>query len=222
MSAAIAEPLDVPLLAGISGRFLPLFRNRPVGHEIVRAATTAAGGLRLSAETDLAVERFQLRQSVEAEFDCALRPRSCIVSATSGPRQMSLEIQIRDDRADVRCILDGETQARVMLMPNQPLLLIDNCFALHAVAALLAGACTATPRLFTPIPACFELRATAPGAGAILLGGQDLGLPDVTMHLAGDLEEHAWIRGGWVERLALPRAQMRIDWRPDQLIQGES
>ncbi len=215
MSTRTAEPPAIALLARVSGRFLPTFRNRPVGSERVTCVAAPQGGLRLSAETDLSIDRFELRQSVEARFDCALRPLSCMVTATSGSHRMSLELQIHGASAEVRCTLDGETQTRSMPNPDRPLLLIDNCFALHAFAAVVAGGGAGPSSVFNSIPACDSLKVTAPGAGPILMGGHDLGTPDITLRLAKEVEEHAWLRDGWVERLALPQAQMRIDWCPE-------
>lgn len=220
MSSQVADRLEIAPLPGVAGRFLPTFRNRPVGEERVVWAAAPDGGLQLSAVTDLSIDRFQLRQSVEAGFDCAGRPRSCIVTATSGQHRMSLEIQISDGRIEVRCMLDGDTQTRTMPIPDRPLLLVDNCFALHAFAAVVARGGAGPSPAFTSIPAGNDLTVTAPGRGSILMGGHDLGAPDITLHLAKEVEEHAWLRHGWVERLALPRAQMRIDWCPEALLQA--
>jgi hypothetical protein len=203
-----------------AGEFILFFRNRPVGRESARAAPTPGGGLRLKAETALQVGRARLRQEVVAEFDGGLRPESCIVTADFNSRQMRLEIEFDRMRAAARYLCDGREEARPITLDHPPLLLVDNCFSLHALAVLAAAGREAGEVIFTSVPASLDLTVTAPGERPVVLGGTDFGPPALTLHLAPDLQEHAWIHDGRVERLVVPQMQMRVDWITEEEREG--
>ncbi len=220
MSSVVGAPPAEALLACCPGRFVPSFRNRPVGQETVRASLIAGGGARLSAETEIVIGRFALRQSVVADFDRALRPRSCRVTATSGSQELSLEVRLEDDRAVACHRWDWRSRSRIQPLTHEPLLLVDNCFSLHALAAIVAHRRAGEGPVFQSIPAFEELAVTAPGAAPVLLGGSELAPPSITLHLAPDLQEHAWIAGAWIERLVIPQMQIRVDWLRNGRMEG--
>ena len=209
------QGLEAACAACASGRFVPSVRNRPIGQERVRLTLSAGGGIRLEAETDLALPRFSLRQEVTAEFGSALRPERCEVSARIDSRPMQIAIRIDGDRAAAHYRLDGQDQTREGDLAHAPLLLIDNCFSLHALSALRAGRDDGADRAFTSIPTFRDLTATAPGGSKVLLGGMEFNPPSVTLRLAPHLDEHVWSAGAWVERLVIPQLQIRVDWVQD-------
>jgi hypothetical protein len=222
VSAVVDAPPVEALLACCRGRFVPSFRNRAVGQETVRASRIAGGGARLSAETEIVIGRFALRQSVVADLDGALRPRSCRVITTSGSQELSLEVTLEDHRAVACHRWGGRSRARTQALAHEPLLLVDNCFSLHALAALVAHRRAGEWAVFQSIPAFEELTVTVPGTAPVLLGGSELAPPAVTLHLAPDLQEHAWIAGAWVERLVIPQTQIRVDWLRNGRTEGGS
>lgn len=197
-----------------AGEFALYVRNRPAGGESVRADPRPGGGLRLRVETALEAGRTRLRQQVLAEFDRDLRPACCIVTAEINSKRMRLEIELDRTRARVRQRCAGREEAQGIGLDHPPLLLVDNCFSLHALAALAVSSRGPDERIFTSIPASVDLTVTAPGDRPVLLGGKEFAPPALTLRLAPDLEEHAWIRAGWVERLVVPQAQMRVEWIP--------
>src|SRR5262249_8858708 len=137
LMSAVTWSADHPLVRACArGRFVPHVRNRPIGSETVRAENGPGGGLRLRVETVLAVHRFELRQTVVAEYAADLTPRSCAVEAVVDSRPFSLALELGDGRAIVssRSGTGEATAGHDLVLP--PLLLIDNCFATHAVAAL--------------------------------------------------------------------------------------
>jgi hypothetical protein len=206
-----------PAAAGLAracgaGGFALFFRNRLVGRESARADPTPGGGLRLRAETALEAGRTRLRQEVLAEFDRGLRPACCIVTAEFNSKKMRLEIDLDRIRSTVRSLCNGREETRPLTLDHPPLLLVDNCFSLHALAALAVSSRGPGEGVFTSVPACVDLTVTSPGDRPVLLGGRDFGPPALTLRLAPDLQEHAWIRDGWVERLVVPQAQMRVEW----------
>ncbi|MBI4169399.1 MAG: hypothetical protein HY510_05615 [Acidobacteria bacterium] len=206
-----------PAYAGLlqacgAGEFVLSFRNRPIGRESARAIPTPGGGLGLRVETALEVGRFLLRQEVVVDLDCALRPKCCRVTTVHDSQQMYLEMNFDQDRVVARYVRDGRERCRSIALDHPPLLLVDNCFSLHALAAVIARRRSGSETIFTSVPAAADLTVTAPGIRPVLLGGRDFGPPTLTLHLAPDLQEHAWIRGGWAERLVVPQAQMCVDW----------
>ena len=102
MSAILAPGIETIVRACGAGRFVPFFRNRPIGSETVRAETGPSGPLRLRSETEITVNRFSLRQTVIAGFTADLRPEWCTVDACVNSRRMSLEVEIGRDRALTR------------------------------------------------------------------------------------------------------------------------
>ena len=222
MSGVIGAPPAEALLACCPGRFVPSFRTRPIGQETVRASRIAGGGARLSAETEIVLGRFSLRQSVVAELDGALRPRSCRVTATIGSRELSLEVTLEGGRAVARHRWDGRSRSQTQPLTHEPVLLVDNCFSLHALVAIVAHRRAKEGAVFQSVPAFEDLAVTAPGIAPVLLGGSELAPPAVTLHLAPDLQEHAWIAGGWVERLMIPQTQIRVDWIRNGRTEGGS
>ena len=92
LNRATDSPADPIVHACGTGRFVPYLRNRAIGSETVRAEAGAAGRLRLRAETEISVHRFELRQTVVAEFAADLRPHWCTVEALVNTRRFSLTI----------------------------------------------------------------------------------------------------------------------------------
>jgi hypothetical protein len=197
-----------------TGRFVAFLRNRPIGEESVRTSITAGGGLRLQVETALVLHKLDLRQTVTARFGPDLRPEWCTIATVLNRRQMRLELEIGREHA-VMCSSSGTaSRSRDTELPRPPLLLADNCFALHAVAAFVARRTPEGGRTFTALPSFEDLTVTAPGTGAVLLGGTAYPPPAVTLNLRSELSEHAWFRGDVVERLIIPQAQIRVDAGP--------
>ena len=212
---------DHPLVAARArGRFIPHLRNRPIGSETVRLENAPAGGLRLRAETLVAVHRFDLRQTVVAEYAADLRPRACTVEAQVDSRRFALTVEVGRDRAALssRAGQRGHTAQHDLVHP--PLLLIDNCFATHALAALAASQASPGEDTFFSLPAAEDLRATRSPGLQVLLGGQEFASPALTLHLIPELDEHVWLQGGWVGRMIIPQTQMRVEWVNDTSLPG--
>lgn len=197
-----------------SGRFVVHHRNRPIGDERAILSVDHRGHLRLRATTQVAVNTFALRQEVDAGFDALLRPEWCIVSATINSRNVDMEIEVDRDAARLRARSPEGERATSFVLRHPPLLIPDNCFMAHALAALTA--LRGVSRAFTALPPGDDLEVAAPGSGRVLLGGRVFPPPSIGLRLGADLDEHAWIEGGWVERLMVPQAQMRVDWIRDQ------
>src|SRR5262245_65609725 len=89
-------------MACARGRFVPRFRNRPIGEETVRAETGVGGRLLLRAETRIAIRRFTLRQTVIAVFAPDLRPEWCSLEATLDSGRVALEAEIGRNGAVTR------------------------------------------------------------------------------------------------------------------------
>lgn len=206
-----------------TGRFVPHFRNRAIGRESVRLRPEGEGW-RLSAETEIAVNRLVLSQRLEAVYGPGLAPEWCIVEGRINSRPMSLQIEIDGQQAVLRSRSDRREGERCLPLRHLPLLLPDNAFASHALAALAAldrvgEGCPAagedTPAAarvtFTALPAGEVLEA-ARGAGGVLLGGREFPPPALSLRLMPGLEEHVWLSAGWVGRLVVPQAQMRVEW----------
>ncbi len=212
MSTLPSGVIDAVLRLSGAGRFVPYFRNRPIGSESVRAEAGASGRLRVRAETEVAVGRFSLRQTVIAAFASDLRPEWCTVEATVNARRISLAVEVGRDRAVVayRSGTEGRTGRCDLTRP--PLLLVDNCFASHALAALAARGRPSATRVFLSLPACEDLPVTRSGTLKVLLGGREYAPPALSLRLTPDLEEHVWVADGWVERLVIARTQMRVEW----------
>jgi hypothetical protein len=212
VSALPAGAFEPILRASGTGRFVPHFRNRPIGSESVRAETGASGRLRVRAETEIAVGRFSLRQTVVAAFAADLRPEWCTVEATVNARRISLAVEIGRDRAVVayRSGKEGRSGRRDLTRP--PLLLVDNCFASHALAALAARRHPSATGVFLSLPACEDLPVTRSGTLKVLLGGREFTPPALSLRLTPDLDEHVWVADDWVERLVIPQTQMRVEW----------
>ena len=195
-----------------AGRFVPFFRNRPIGQESVHAEIDASGGLSLRAETEIAIHRFALRQTVIAEFAAGLRLRWCTVDARVNSRRLSLGVEIDRDRAVAWCRSGEQGCPGRCDLEHPPLLLLDNCFASHALAALAARHHPPGPAAFTSLPAREKLTVTRPGTSKVLLGGREFAPPTLSLHLTPDLDEHVWAAGAWIERLVIPQSQMRVEW----------
>jgi hypothetical protein len=217
--AAIAIPAaDRIAAAGAAGRFVPHLRNRAIGAETARLTASPGGGLRLRADTRIAIPRLRLEQRVEAEFDARLRPAWCIVRAKVNSAPMHLEVEVNGGSATLRSRCDGRDRSVTRALEHSPLLLPDNAFAAHALAALAARA--APGGRFAALPACEPL-AAEPGVFPVLLGGREFPPPAVRLRLTPDLDEHAWIEDGWVVRLMVPQAQMRVEWVPNPDTKGD-
>jgi len=214
--SALTLSADHPVVSACaSGRFILHARNRPIGFETVRAKNAAAGGLRVQAETRVVLPRFELRQTVVAEYTADLRPLRCEVEATVNDRPFSVTIAIEAGRAVLVSRAGPDERSARIDLARAPLLLIDNCITSHAFAALAASHAPPGGDEYLSLPAGEGLRATrAPGLG-VLLGGQDLAPPALTLHLTPELDEHVWLRDNWVDRLVIPQTQMRIEWAHD-------
>ena len=211
--SAILAPLTEPIVRACgAGRFVPFFRNRPVGSETVRAETGPSGPLRLRSETEITVNRFSLRQTVIAGFTADLRPEWCTVDARVNSRRMSLEVEIGRDRALTRYRSGEQVRPGRCELARPPLLLLDNCFASHAVAALAVRRHPPATAVFISLPACEDLPVTRSGTLKVLLGGREFAPPALSLHLTPDLDEHVWVAGDWIERLVIPQTQMRVEW----------
>jgi len=212
MSAVPSSPADPIVRACGTGRFVPYFRNRPIGSETVRAEVGAAGRIRLRVETEIAIHRFDLRQTVVAEFAADLRPRWCTLEAMVNARPFSLTVEVDLDRVVVASRSGTEQRSTPCDITRPPLLLVDNCFASHALASLAAARHAPAIDAFLSLPACEELRLTRPGVLKVLLGGREFKPPALSLHLTPELDEHVWLLGDWIERLVIPQTQMRIEW----------
>jgi len=212
VSAILDRDTEPIVRACGAGRFVPFFRNRPIGSESARVETGAAGRLRLRAETEIAMNKFSLRQTVIAGFTADLRPEWCTVDVWVNSRRMTLEVEIDSDRAVTRYRSGDQVRPGRCDLARPPLLLVDNCFASHALAALAARRYPPATAVFISLPACEDLPVTRPGTMKVLLGGREFAPPALSLHLTPDLDEHVWVAGGWVERLVIPQSQMRVEW----------
>jgi len=195
-----------------AGRFVPFLRSRPIGSESVRAESGASGRLRVRVETEIAVNRFALKQTVIAEFTGDLRPEWCTVDACVGSRRVLLEVEIGPDRAVTRSRSEGRERTGECDLGRPPLLLLDNCFATHALAALAVRRLPPDTSVCLSLPACDDLPITRTGTLKVLLGGREFTPPALSLHLTPNLDEHVWVAGDWIERLMIPQTQMRVEW----------
>jgi hypothetical protein len=212
VSAILAPGPEAILRACGTGRFVPSFRNRPMGAETVRAEPGPGGRLLLRAETEIAINRFTLRQTVIAGFAPDLRPEWCTLEATLNSGRVSLEVEIGRDGAVTRYRSGGQGRSGQLEFDRPPLLLLDNCFASHALAALSALNHPPATAMFVSLPAFEDLPVTRSGTMKVLLGGREFAPPALSLHLTPDLDEHIWVAGDWVERLVIPQTQMRVEW----------
>jgi hypothetical protein len=212
MNALPLFPAEPIVRACGTGRFVPYFRNRAIGFETVRAETGPAGGLRLRADTEIAVHRFDLRQTVVAELAADLRPRWCTVEAVVNARPFTLTVEVGRDSAEIESRSGKERRAVRHDIGRPPLLLVDNCFSSHALAALAAGLRAPGADLFLSLPACEELAVTRASGLKVLLGGREFAPPPLSLHLTPEIDEHVWRLDGWIERLIIPQTQMRVEW----------
>ena len=216
-----------------TGCFVPHFRNRAIGRETARLSAEGGGRWRLRAETEIAVNRFTLRQTLEAAFDAGLGPEWCIVQGQVNSRPMSLEIEISGQNVSSCSRFAGRERALSRALRHPPLLLPDNAFAAHAVAALAAmsrvdaarsespaGPTSATQLMFTALPAGEDVEARAPGSSRVLLGGREFPPPTISLRLAPDLDEHVWLADSWVGRMMVPQGQMRVEWVLEERAEG--
>jgi hypothetical protein len=220
MSGLASLALETPAPAAGRGRFVPSFRNRPIGEERVEWGPTSSGGIGLRAETAIAVGHTGLSQTVVAEFDAVGRPERCRISARRDSRESRIDVEVAGSRVQVQVAGDLECGSRVQDLPHEPLLLVDNCFSLHALSALLAFRAATSCGRFSSIPALQDLDVIAPGQAPVLLGGERFEPPTVTLRLTDALSEHVWICRGRVQRLIIPEIQIRVDWRPDPRDEG--
>lgn len=197
-----------------SGRLVPTLRDRAVGQETSAVVERPDGGLQISVETALAFNDLRLRQSVVASYDDALRPEWCRVDASINARALQIAVDVGARDAVVRVCCDGAEEERPMSLSGWPLLLPDNCFTLHALAAWSA-ACGRRPDQeegpWTALPVGCDLKVSGPTARRVSLGGADLGSPSVTLHIAPDLDEHVWFVDNRIGRIAIPRLHVRVD-----------
>ena len=106
-------------------------------------------------------------------------------------------------------------------LAQDPLLLVDNCFSLHALGAVLVSRRPAEGRIYTTLPAFNDLRASLPGASVVLLGGREFDPPTVTLEVTRDLQEHVWLEADWVERIVAPHLHLRVEWTWDDERKGD-
>lgn len=207
-----------------SGSLVPSVRDRAVGRETSAVVERPDGGLQISVETELAFNDLTLRQSVVASYDGTLRPEWCRVDATINSRglQMAVDVGARD--AVVRVQAEAGDEENTIPLGGQPLLLPDNCFTLHALAAWSAVCGNRTGReeaLWTALPVGRDVRISGPTARRVNLGGIDLGSPSMTFHLGSDLDEHVWFVDNRVGRIAIPRLHVRVDRAISRTLAGE-
>jgi hypothetical protein len=206
---------------------MPMVRDRAVGHETSLAVDSPDGGLQISVETEMAFGEVGLRQSVVATYDEMLRPERCYVDATINSRTMQIEVVIGNRDAVVRVCGDAGDEERTIPLCGRPLLLIDNCFTLHALAAWSIVCGISSERddpeaaVHTALPAGRDLRTSRRRLERVSLGGVDLGRPSVTLHLGPDLDEHAWFVDNRLQRLAIPRLHVRVDRIDDWTLNGD-
>lgn len=202
----------------IAGRFILCLRDRPIGVEDLQV-DLAGGRLRVEAETCIDLGRSRLRQTLCAEYDAQLRPGWCKVRATIDSRCIECDITFEPGHVMVRGSGAAGPVRREIPLSSSPLLLVDNCFATHALASLAAAAAGPSPAghgaptRYLAAPAG-ETLTVSPGRQPVLLGGVTYPPPTLTLDLLPEFQEHAWIEASWVDRLAIPQAHLRADWVP--------
>jgi hypothetical protein len=219
--AAGAGVVEDGLRAALDGAgFIAFLRNRAVGEERVRVLRDPGEGTVLEALTRIAVGSFRLAQTAVAGLGSDLRPKWCRVTAKQPSMTMSLEIVVDSERARVRHRIGDRAAERTVPLSAAPLLLVDNCFALHALAALSVLRAGAASRSWLALPAGRAVTARSPGEGEVPTGGWVYARPDLTLHLADGLVEHAWAVDGRIDRLMVPVLQMRVERTPDRAAEG--
>jgi len=204
-----------------SGKLVPSVRDRAVGQESSVAVDRPDGGLQISVETELAFNDLALRQSIVAAFDETLRPEWCRVDATINSRTLQIAVDVGARDAVVRVCADSGDEEKTILLHGKPLLLPDNCFTLHALSAWSA-LCGEDSAIYTPLPVGHELKVSSQALRRVSLGGIDLGVPSMTLHLGPDLDEHVWLVDNRIERLAIPRLHVRVDRVTARTFNGET
>jgi len=218
---------NAPVRGMWAGRLVPAVRNRAVGQETSAVVERTDGGLQISIETELAFNELGLRQSVVASYDETMRPEWCRVDATINSRTLQIAVDIGGHDAVVRVSADAGDEERTIPLRGRPLLLPDNCFTLHALAAWSAVCGERAERddrnaaIYTALPIGCDLKMSSPGREPVCLGGIDLGTPSMTLHLGPDLDEHVWLVDNRVERLAIPRFHVRVDRVAGPALNGE-
>jgi hypothetical protein len=213
MKTAASLARNGTALEGLSGVFVARFRNRPFGHEEVSVTPAPGSCILIRATTIIDAKPMSLHQEMSAIFDEGLRPRLCEIAGSLNGQPLEMRLEIGDEEATVQLRHGERADAGTHRLTREPLLLVDNCFVLHAVAGLAVGRGIEDDSTFASIPAFDEMKATR-GAGArVLLGGHDFDPPAVTLHLAPHLSEYVWIEDVWVHRLVIPTAHMIVDWR---------
>ncbi len=188
-----------------------LFRNRPIGHETAQIETDGPDGLCVRAVTEIATPRFPVTQMAVMRYDAGLRPRGCTVEGFVNGRPLALEVEIGAARATIRSRFDDRERTGAIEISRPPLLLLDNCFVSHVLAALAAARGAPDEAPYLSLPSGGEMPITRGGAGPVRLGGAESPPPSLTLHLAPGLDEHAWIAEGRVERLLIQQAHLRIE-----------
>src|SRR5206468_13112826 len=124
--------------------------------------------LLLRAETRIAMRRFNLRQTVIAAFAPDLRPEWCALEAALDSGRVALEAEIGRNGAVTRHRSAGREREGRVEFDRPPLLLLDNCFASHALAALGAMRHPQAAAIFVSLPAFEDLPVTRPGVLRVL------------------------------------------------------
>lgn len=220
MSGGLEGEADRLARAFRGGRFVPHFRNRPAGQESVKIAA-GDGCLGMRVTTELEIHGLTVRQSVTAWFDRTLHPRRCMLFSGTDLRDPKLDLVLDGARAVKRYRHGNGVRMEAVVLRRTPLLLIDNCFALHALAGLIVQRRRHHEDAYESIPAFRELRVTAPGTAGVLLGGEVYPAPSVTIHLAPGFDEHIWLGEPWVDRLIVAWMHLRADWIRDGGPEGE-
>ena len=219
MSGGLEGEVDRLARACRGGRFIPHFRNRPAGQETLEIVAED-DCLMLSIMTELEIPGHPMRQLVTARFDRSLRPRGCMLFSGTDPWNLQLDLVVDGRRAVTRYRNENGRRMETSVLARTPLLLIDNCFASHALAGLVVQSLRPREEIYESIPAFQKLRVTTPGTADVLLGGEGYYAPHATMHLAPGVDEHVWIGNHWVDRLIIPGMHLRVDWVRDGGVEG--
>lgn len=195
------------------GRFLIHWRNRIVGHEVLFTRELPGDGLRVTTETTMSVPRLDLRQVATADYDRHLRPKRCVLMSEINQRRLALDLEIGDDRVRAITRLQRRAESKTIPLHREPLLLLEHCFALHALAGYVIGWRGNGAAAFTAVPV-FEPLRIIPGNGErILMGGRSYPSPTLSIDLSPAVREHQWLGESWVERLVIPSAHLRAEWK---------
>lgn len=198
------------------GRFVLLWRNRVVGHEVLFTRELPKESIRIIAETTLTVPRLELRQVVTADFDAHLRPRHCVLISEINQRRLALDLRIGDNEVCAATRLGRKKESKTIPFRGEPLLLLEHCFALHTVAGHVARRWNGRARSFVAIPIFEPLEVILGNGDQILMGGCRFSPPTVSLELTSRVREHIWMEEGWAKRVALPAAHLRAEWRENR------